>query len=69
MLASGFGGHAALKAFASEIFKYTCATYDWFCAPGSNIIMIPERSCDTEDRSNDAENDAGIKYIFKNIFK
>ncbi len=38
-------------------YKYTRATYDWFCGPGSHI-MISEISCDTEDWSNNAENSA-----------
>ncbi len=38
-------------------------------APNQHIRIISERSCDTEDWSNDAENSEEITYILKYIKK
>ncbi len=59
-----------MQCIVGYCYKYTCVTYDCFCAPGSHIRMISEESCDTEDWSNNAENSAlitEINYILQYI--
>ncbi len=65
------------KILSSKNWHLKIINVSWAANP--NIIMISERSCDTEDWSNDAENTALIteinyiwkyfhwKYIFPNI--